>query len=223
MFTRRSFIKSSALAAGGLLLPWRSRRALAAIPGGTLPPGSVAKYVAPLIAPSPMPRTSRLRTADGQLVDYYEIAVRQFQQQVLPASHPATTVWSYGNPRFGRGFLYPAYSIEARHGIPVRVKWINQLVDSRGNFLPHLLPVDPTLHWANPPGPIDTRPSFESTPPPYTGPVPMVTHVHGAHTHEESDGYPEAWYLPQARNIPAGYAADGTWYDTFRERFRAKW
>ena len=37
-------------------------------------------------------------------------------------------------------------------GRPVRVKWINDLVDANGNYLPHLLPVDPTLHWANPPG-----------------------------------------------------------------------
>ena len=34
----------------------------------------------------------------------------------------------------------------------MRVKWINELVDANGNYLPHLLPVDPTLHWANPPG-----------------------------------------------------------------------
>ena len=38
---------------------------------------------------------------------------------------------------------------------PVRVKWINELVDANGNYLPHLLPVDPTLHWANPPGGTD--------------------------------------------------------------------
>ena len=34
----------------------------------------------------------------------------------------------------------------------MRVKWINDLKDANGNYLPHLLPVDPTLHWANPPG-----------------------------------------------------------------------
>ena len=47
---------------------------------------------------------------------------------------------------------------------PVRVKWINELVDADGNYLPHLLPVDPTLHWANPPGGAtgrDTRPEFD--------------------------------------------------------------
>ena len=95
----------------------------------------------------------------------------------------------------------------------MRVKWINDLVDGTVNYLPHLLPVDPTLHWANPPGGVggrDTRPSFEETPGPYTGPVPMVTHLHGAvGVGDESDGYAEAWYLPAADNIPAGYATRG--------------
>ena len=82
------------------------------------------------------------------------------------------------------------------------VKWINDLKDANGNYLPHLLPVDPTLHWANPPGGrwIATRgPTFTATPGPYTGPVPIVTHVHGAvGVGDESDGYAEAWYLPAA-------------------------
>jgi bilirubin oxidase len=33
---------------------------------------------------------------------------------------------------------------------------------------------------------------------------------------QESDGYPEAWFLPDARNIPAGYATTGTFYDQFK-------
>jgi FtsP/CotA-like multicopper oxidase with cupredoxin domain len=32
---------------------------------------------------------------------------------------------------------------------------------------------------------------------------------------DESDGYAEAWYLPAASNLPAGYATEGTWYDFF--------
>jgi FtsP/CotA-like multicopper oxidase with cupredoxin domain len=33
-----------------------------------------------------------------------------------------------------------------------------------------------------------------------------------------SDGYAEAWYLPDAVNIPVGYATEGTWYDFFNNK-----
>ena len=56
---------------------------------------------------------------------------------------------------------------------------------------------------------------------PYTGPVPIVTHVHGAHTTEDSDGYPEAWYLPAANDIPAGYASGGSFYEQFKQEAEA--
>ena len=46
--------------------------------------------------------------------------------------------------------------------------------------------------------------------------MPIVTHAHGAvGVGDESDGYAEAWYLPAADNIPAGFATEGTWYDFF--------
>jgi FtsP/CotA-like multicopper oxidase with cupredoxin domain len=153
--------------------------------------------------------------------------MRQFQQQILPAGMPATTVWGYG-PRTVQGggpaiFNAPSLTIEAKHNTAVRVKWINELrldpLDPASPYLPHLLPVDPTLHWANPPGGMlgrDTRPTFTTTPGVYTGPVPMVTHVHGAAgVGDESDGYAEAWFLPEAGNLPAGFATHGTWYDFF--------
>jgi spore coat protein A len=61
------------------------------------------------------------------------------------------------------------------------------------------------------------------TPDPYTGPVPLVTHVHGAiRVGDESDGYAEAWYLPDAHNIPDGHATEGTWYDFFAGKAAAK-
>jgi FtsP/CotA-like multicopper oxidase with cupredoxin domain len=52
--------------------------------------------------------------------------------------------------------------------------------------------------------------------------------VHGAvGVGDESDGYAEAWYLPDAANIPAGYATEGTWYDFFAGKaaanFGATW
>jgi bilirubin oxidase len=50
-----------------------------------------------------------------------------------------------------------------------------------------------------------------------------VTHLHGGHSTDESDGYPEAWYLPAANNLPAGFATTGTWYNFFRAKFAAVW
>ena len=187
--------------------------------GPPLDPTTITKYVDPLVIPPVMPTTSVIRPKGGKQIDYYEIAVRQFQQRILPAPLPLTTVWGYASIKYPATLNYPSFTIEARAGAPVRVKWVNQLVDASGNYLPHLLPVDQTLHWANPPGGLDMRdmrPDFLVTPGPYTGPVPMVPHVHGAHTFDWSDGYAEAWWLPAAANIPAGYATTGTYYDIFK-------
>lgn len=182
----------------------------------TQDPTLIPKYQDPLVIPPAMPKTGSIVGADRKLMDYYEIAVRQFQQQVLPAGMPLTTVWSYGSEQNPQTFNYPAFTIEADYKKPIRVKWINGLVDANGNYLPHLLPVDQTLHWANPPGGNAGRDGRSYDPSFYMGPVPIITHVHGAHTNQESDGYPEAWYLPAANNIPAGYATTGTYYDVFK-------
>lgn len=229
MLTRRRFIQYGLAAGAGMLLPAPLRRlglrtsrgavALAAKPGGTLDPASINKYVERMIVPPAMPPTATGR------IDYYEIAVRQFMQQILPTGMPGTRVWSYGSAADPGTFNYPAFTIEANYSRPVRVKWINGLIDASGKFLPHLLPVDPTLHWANPPGGTsgrDSRPTFTRTPGAYGGPVPIVPHLHGGHNTQESDGYAEAWYLPAAGNIPAGYATEGSWYAAFKNEFNRK-
>ncbi len=176
------------------------------LPGGTLDPTIIPKYMVPLVIPPEMPSTSTL--VDG--TKYYEIAVRQFKQEVLPTGLPMTTVWSYGSVNHPGTFNYPAFTIEAGVDVQTRVKWINDLVDKNGKFLPHILPVDQTLHWANPPGGIAGRDGHGTDPKPYKGPVPIVTHLHGSHVNPDSDGFPEAWYLPAARNIPAGFATRGS-------------
>ena len=199
------------------------------VPGGSLDPLSIPKYVTELPRLGVMPSTG-VGSYNGAPVDTYVIASRQFKQQMLPSGYPRTTVWGYGAPSVSGTFHAPALTIEAAYNRPVRVTWANQLVDGNGKYLPHLFTVDPTLHWANPPGGVSDRDShtaFTSTPPPYTGPVPMVTHLHGAHVTEESDGYPEAWTLPAASNIPAGYASVGTFYDQYRteaaDRYGVTW
>ncbi len=244
MLTRRDFLKATGLGMGAVFF-WRGgtlyARAketgvampLAQIAGGDLVPDAVPKYATPLLIPPVMPKAGTIKLKNGKNADYYEISMRQISQQILPAGLPPTTVWAYGAVQSGskKGLLLhnaPSLTIEATVGTPVRVKWINDLKDPlTGNFLPHLLAVDPTLHWANPPGGTaarDTRPTFESTPGPYTGPVPMVTHVHGSvGVGDESDGYAEAWYLPDAKNIPPGYASEGTWYHYFKNKAAASY
>jgi spore coat protein A, manganese oxidase len=225
------------------------------LPGGTLDPLLIPKYVTPLVIPPVMKNTG---TAND-----YDIAVRQFKQQILPGgiwntlngrtdAFPPTTVWSYGPdadptptvaPDPSSQFNYPAYTIENTSSMTTTVEWINQLVanpdackvttdfasDSACKFIPHLLPVDRSLHWANPeqlpciePGKTkDCAPDPAQLADPtilqqrYDGPVPMVVHVHGAHAGPESDGYAEAWWLPNANNIPAGYATKGTLVNQF--------
>ena len=220
------------------------------LPGGTLDPTTIPKYVTPLVIPPVMNNTG---TAND-----YDIAVRQFQQQILPGgiwatlpgctgancTFPPTTVWSYGPdadptpavaPDPASQFNYPAYTLENTAGTRPRwtgstnwwsIPWLARRARHRPpirrvTIISHLLPIDRTLHWANP----EQLPCMDPTKTkdcrpdpangailqqPYLGPVPIITHVHGAHVGPESDGYPEAWYLPDANNIPAGYATQGT-------------
>lgn len=228
--TRRDFVKWSSaagtwmyvsgVAGAGRMLD----RAMAAAPGDTIDPVALPKFVTRMLIPPVMPKAGTRKLTGGKNADYYEISVKQLQQQILPMGQPLTTVWGYGPAAAaGKNPLLihnaPSLTIEARAGRPVQIKWINDLKDQAGKYLPHLLPVDQTLHWAYPSGgPMhsDTRPAFAETPPAYLGPVPIVTHLHGAvGVGDESDGYPEAWFLPAATNIPAGFATQGNWYQYF--------
>jgi spore coat protein A len=239
MVDRRRFIQLGTFAGAGVYLTYRNGLPKLFAQGGPLNPLAITKYQTPMLIPPVMPKAGTIKMRGGKKADYYEISMKQFPQQILPAPYGPTPVWGYGSVN-GAGskrplLLHnaPSLTIEAKWTRPVRVKWINDLVDANGNYLPHLLPVDPTLHWANPPGGAagrDTRPDYsgQSTPGAYTGPVPMVTHVHGAvGVGDESDGYTEAWYLPAAGNIPGGYATEGTWYDFFAGKaaanFGATW
>lgn len=224
--TRRRFMQAGAGVGAGLLV-WRfvgGRAWAQALGAGVLDASSIPKYQASLVIPPVMPRSGALSGNRGVGVDYYRIAVRQFEQEILPAAMGLgpTTVWSYGSVDHPETLNYPALTIEAAWGTPVRVQWINGLVGPDGRFLPHLLAVDQTLHWANPPGGIGGRDGHGTAHDPYRGPVPIVTHLHGGHNDQQSDGYPEAWYLPDARDIPHGYATVGSKYQEFRALAQAE-
>ena len=211
LVTRRTVLKAAGTGLGLFFVtslagrPFAVQATAAAGSDALLPPVDIPQFVSELLIPPVMPRAGTAVLRGGKNADYYEISVRQFEQQILPPSLPTTTVWGYG-PVAARGgnavMLHnaPSLTIEATWRAPGPGQMVNELTGENNEFLPHLLPVDPTLHWANPPGGTtgrDGRPTFERTPGPYRGPVPLVTHVHGSvGVGDESDGYPEAWYLP---------------------------
>ena len=224
MVTRRQVIQAGTVGGAALLVPAafiaRQQAFADPVPGGTLDPTKVPKYVLPLFVLPAMPGG---RQVGG--TDFHEISVRQFNQRILPPGFRTTPVFGYGRLGVSSTFHYPAYTIEAQTNCATRVRWVNELMTPDGRFRPHLVPVDQTLHWANPPGGNsgrDMRPEFKSTPGPYRGPVPTVVHLHGAHVFEENDGYPEAWYLPAAANIPSGFAKVGTFHNRFRAEAAAR-
>ena len=157
MSTRRQFLKASAITVGGFIVPWKQGMATTSLP---LDPATIPKFVDPLPIPAILKPTGNSENAAA-----YKVTMSEFQQQVLPAGFPATTVWGFEGS-------FPGPTIEARKDKPVEVKWINELP------LSHLFPIDTTLH-----GTRDGEPE-----------VRTVVHLHGAHTKPQFDGYPEDWY-----------------------------
>jgi len=163
MTTRRKFLKISAITAGGFVVPWKWSMADDVSP--PLDPGLIPKFVDPLPIPAILKPTGNSKNAAS-----YKVTMTEFQQQVLPAGYPATTVWGYEGS-------FPGPTIEARRNKPVAVKWINELPNN------HFLPIDTTLHGSEP----------------WQPEVRTVVHLHGAHTKPQFDGYPEDWYTSNQR------------------------
>ncbi len=110
---------------------------------------------------------------------------------------------------------WPAFTIEAQRNTPVNVKYENNLIDiATGDFLTYAnvnLIADQTLHWADP-----LKEGFMGDPPnmmnmtEYTGPVPVVPHLHGGEVASESDGGPDAWFTPGYELTGPSWGIDGT-------------
>jgi spore coat protein A len=123
-----------------------------------------------------------------------------FKEQLLPASMGLlTNVWGYGgmaeNAVTGASLGYvqsaPGLTFEAVRDMPIKVKWVNNITS------PYMLPVDPTIHWANPnnyPAPTPPFSSYPSGYPEAQGTVPLVTHLHGSETPSYYDGTPDEWF-----------------------------
>ena len=192
MSNRRDFLKFAALAGAGAALPIKwSVPAFASVttPQTPLSGRSIPRFVDAL----PTFAGSRVTAATITAV------MQEFQQQVLPAGFPQTTVWGYNLN--GNGPTYPGVTVEARRGAPTTITYVNNLVSPT---LQQFLTVDQTLDWADPLNQMSTLPF---PPPPYGGPVPLVTHLHGGEVPSEFDGGPEAWFTTTGLH--------GTAYRTF--------
>ncbi len=124
--------------------------------------------------------------------DYYEVTMDQVSQDAglkdpVTGDPLMTTVWGYNG-------AWPGETIVAVKDHPITVKYINNLPTT------HLLPVDHTVMGAG-----------------GTPDVKTVVHLHGAHTTQANDGWPEWWFTstgvqndnPMLAGGPNPYAADG--------------
>jgi spore coat protein A len=99
----------------------------------------------------------------------------------------STTVWGYGDDD---GVSWPGKTIE-RHvdDAPLEIRWQNNLTRGSGKPLPHLLPIDTSMHWAY------SLHGYEQYSIAKNG-VPLVPHVHGGKNDSSFDGNPEYFFSP---------------------------
>ena len=115
-------------------------------------------------------------------IPFYNVKMKQVHQK-LHRDLPPTTVWGYNG-------MYPGPTFEARRNQPILVKWENKLP------FEHLLPVDRTLHGAEP-----DKPS-----------VRTVVHLHEGRLTPENDGYPEAWFTRDFENVGPKFVRKVNYY-----------
>jgi len=197
MLARRHFLGlAGSAAAGGFLSPAsalirRPRGQLVAPTVPALDPATQPRFVNPLpnlltpdyiYRPTGIDPTTRLPLFDIQVTQ-----IRHDAGLIDPANGRRLkhTAWAYGTAL--QPATSPGYSFDLRQGKVVKVRFTNQLY---GVTYPSSVPVDQTIHWADPLN------SGNPANAPYTGPVPLVAHQHGGDTEYLSDGLPDAWATP---------------------------
>ena len=177
--------------------------------------GKIAKWVNVLTRP-PVYKPREEKNDQGVVIrHHFTVAAKEAMVQMLPPGPPEdfkpTRVFTYVQ-RTSEGLALPAQyeegnpgpTFEMTLGIPASVTWENELTN------PHFLPVDPTLHWANPSGlPSPTAPflPFPGGYPTAQSPVPYVTHVHGLEVDSTTTACPKPGSRPKSpmeQKGPAG-------------------
>ena len=166
--TRREFMQISAAASAGLLL--MRERVYAAFNQSP----ALQKFIQPLrlFGPDVPAFAPNITRYPG--VDYYQIDMRQFTDQLHPNLPGPTTLWGYGPPGFTSS-KHLGGAIIAQKNRPVRITWLNNLPFT------HPLPVDfSTITPYNVPGGIEVNRA--------------APHLHGGFVPWPSDGGPYHWF-----------------------------
>ncbi len=178
MISRRKFLKISAMAGAGVMLPirWVGRGQAFAFSQSPL---NIRKFVVPLpgLGPNGIPAltpTSAIDPDTGLLTDYYSIQMAPFSQQLHPDLPGPTRLWGYSDAA-NPVQKYLGGVIVAQEGRPVRLKVQNNLPNS------HPLPVDTTIMGAEPDQPVNRA----------------TVHLHGGLPPWTSDGTPFSWFTPK--------------------------
>ncbi len=184
-------------------------------PAPTLDPSTIPKFVDQLIIPPVYVPQWSFDWNNWRLTQTYKVDMSEFYEQILPTAYANVTptgfqqtkVWGYGGyakdaitgENLGYFRYSPGATFETYKGIPVQVTWTNRITT------PHMFPVDPTIHWANPNNMPHPMPPFPPFPPGFLqaqSPVTLVTHLHGAIVQPDSDGGPEQWWTADGKHGP---------------------
>jgi FtsP/CotA-like multicopper oxidase with cupredoxin domain len=185
--SRRQVLKAGIYGGAGLMLPWRFLPAKAfADPAATglNDPSLVDKFVTG-VPDALHPDFKYNSVGNGGNSRNYRVSVgRPTQPQQWGTKEGGTPlktdIYGYGDER---GPTWPGRTFEVQSGRPVQIQWENNLDPN----VPHLLPVDTSLHWCY------SLPGYTQYSIANDG-VPIVTHVHGHHSQYRSDGNPEEFF-----------------------------
>ncbi len=199
--------------AGAQILPTPQAQIL--LPGATIP-----KFVSQL----PEAGAISVVNATAAGTPAYNIHVREFQSQILPAGFCGPSwVWGYlTDADVAAGGVRPSFlgpAVIAQRGVVANPTYLNELPLVGSNVQP-LLPIDMTLDWANPTGivcGVDALGNYTNPLcgilPSYTGPMPVATHIHGGEVAPAFDGGPDAWTTPGNAQVGIGFPGNTYTYD----------
>src|SRR3990172_3432805 len=114
-----------------------------------LDPLTIPQWVNQLEGPPPIYVPTNITDSSGKLIrQEYTVKASQFNQQILPTTDAngnptgfrTSKVWGYGGEaknavtgeNLGLVQSTPAPTFEVSQGVPIQVKWINNLVDDAG-------------------------------------------------------------------------------------------